>query len=143
VPPYSSSALNVRVCAYHAPFLLLLIFPPFPVAAQDSLLLSVVANQQAPGQQEVAQALPGGNASGSRPIEIPTTYLASRGFDHSAVLPSTCDVCHNNAVTTGKPIITSPLMLLVMPATLLAHGYRRRSNTASSVPGAVPLVTMV
>lgn len=104
MPPYSRIALNVRVCAYHTPFLLLLVFPPFPVAAQDSLLLSVVANQQAPGQQGVAQTLPDGNASGSRSIAIPTTYLASTGFDHSAVLPSTCDVCHNNAVTTGKPI---------------------------------------
>jgi len=103
VPPYSRIALSVRVSAYHAPFLLLLIFSPFPAAAQDSQLLSVVANQQA-GQQGVAQALPDGNASSSRPIAISTIYLASMGFDHSAVLPSTCDVCHNNAVTRGKPI---------------------------------------
>ena len=104
MPPYSSIVLNVRVSAYHAPFLLLLIFPPFPVAAQDSLLLSVVVNQQAPGRQGVVQVLTDLDGSRSRALAIATTYVASTGFDHSAVLPSTCDVCHNNAVTGGKPI---------------------------------------
>lgn len=104
MPRYSSVVLNVRVSTYYAPFLLLLIFPPFPVAAEDSLLLSVVASQEMPGPQWVAQLLTGLDTSSSRAIAISKTYLASTGFDHSAVLSSTCDVCHNNAVAKGKPI---------------------------------------
>jgi hypothetical protein len=100
VPPYGSIALRVRVSAYHAPILLLLIFPVSAVAAHDSLLLSTGA----PEPQGATQALPDRNASGSHPIAISRAYLASTSFDHSAVLPSTCDVCHNNAVTGGKPI---------------------------------------
>lgn len=104
MPPYSRVTLNVQLTAYHAPFLLLLIFPVFPVAAQDGLLISVVANQQASGQQGTTQAVLDGSVSDRRAVAISTTYLASTSFDHSAVLPATCDVCHNNAVARGKPI---------------------------------------
>jgi hypothetical protein len=80
VPPYSSVALTVRVSAYHAPFLLFLILPASPAAAQDGLLLSVGTNQQIPADVD---ASPDRSVPSSRPIALSTIHLASTGFDHS------------------------------------------------------------
>ncbi len=104
MPPYSRVTLNVQLSAYHALFLLVLIFPVVPAVAQDSLLIASATNQQASEQQGITQAVPNRSASSRHPRTPSMTSLALTSFDHSTVLPATCDVCHNNAVAGGKPI---------------------------------------
>lgn len=105
MPPYTSSIiLSVRVSAYGASFLLLLVLPSHPAAAQHNTLVPVVSNQQAATQKNGGEAATDGDGYSNVPATIPEEYLPTTEFDHSAVLSSTCDVCHNNTVTMGKPI---------------------------------------